>query len=92
MCRALSLRFDEIGLNRDGRRFLFIQIAGAVARRIVCHLEPGAQVRRGERMGLIMFGSRVDVWLPPDVQPRVQAGDRVAAGTTVLAEIPQAPR
>lgn len=85
---SLDNERNAVVIDQNGRRFLFIQIAGAVARRIVCNIQPGAQVRRGERMGLIMFGSRVDVWLPPDVSPRVKAGDRVSAGTTVLAEIP----
>ena len=85
---SLDNERNAVVIDQNGRRFLFIQIAGAVARRIVCHLQPGEQVRRGERMGLIMFGSRVDVWLPPDVTPVVKAGDRVSAGSTVLAEIP----
>ena len=89
---SLDNERNAVVIDRGGRRFLFIQIAGAVARRIVCHIQPGEQVQRGERMGLIMFGSRVDVWLPPDVTPRVQAGDRVSAGTTVLGEIPAEPR
>jgi phosphatidylserine decarboxylase len=89
---SLDNERNAVVIDRGGRRFLFIQIAGAVARRIVCQLQPGEQVQRGARMGLIMFGSRVDVWLPPDVTPRVKAGDRVSAGTSVLGEIPKEVR
>jgi phosphatidylserine decarboxylase len=65
-----------------------VQIAGAIARRIVCDVHPGDRVRRGERFGMIMFGSRVDFFLPADVRPVVKAGDRVHAGSTVVAETP----
>lgn len=88
---SLDNERNAVVLDRDGRRFLFIQIAGAVARRVVCNIAAGQTVRRGERMGLIMFGSRVDVWLPPDVTPCVKAGDRVQAGATVIAQIPGGP-
>ncbi len=76
-------------LQSHGRRFLIVQIAGAVARRIICHRVPGDQLRRGERYGMIMFGSRVDVYMPTDVTPRVARGDRVVAGATVIAELPK---
>ena len=72
-----------------GRRYLLVQIAGAVARRIVCHVEAGDRVQRGERFGMIMFGSRVDLFLPPGVEPVVGRGDRVRAGSTVVAEAPE---
>ena len=85
---SLDNERNAVVIDSGGRRFLFIQIAGAVARRIVCNIAPGERVERGARMGLIMFGSRVDVWLPADVVTRVRAGDRVAAGTTVLGTIP----
>jgi phosphatidylserine decarboxylase len=68
----------------DGRDVLFIQIAGLVARRIVCYLKGGERVRRGERFGLIRFGSRVDVYLPMDAEVRVRVGDKVKAGESVL--------
>lgn len=61
-----------------------VQIAGTVARRIVPYLEPGTEVEVGERIGLIRFGSRVDVYLPPGVEPAVQVGQRTRAGETRL--------
>ena len=66
----------------------FKQIAGLLARRILCNVREGDQVRRGERMGLIKFGSRVDVLLPASVELRVKAGDRVKGGSSVLAVLP----
>ena len=72
----------------DGRRaYLLVQIAGALARRIVCRVGPGDRLRRGERFGMIMFGSRVDLFLPPGVVAVVRRGDRVIAGTSVVAEV-----
>ena len=63
----------------------FVQITGLIARRIVCHLAPGARVERGERYGLIRFGSRVDLYLPPAAEPSVRVGDRVRGGADVIA-------
>ena len=74
-------------LESGGRRYLLEQIAGALARRIVCRVRPGDRVQRGERFGMIMFGSRVDLFLPAGVVPVVQHGDRVRAGTSVIAEV-----
>ncbi|MFE3835537.1 phosphatidylserine decarboxylase [Pseudogemmobacter sonorensis] len=71
----------------DGRRIAVVQIAGLVARRIVCWTKPGAQLRTGERFGLIRFGSRLDVYLPEGVQPQVALGQTAVAGETVLAII-----
>ena len=67
----------------------FKQIAGLLARRIVCNLRPGDQVKRGERMGMIKFGSRVDVLLPAEAELRVRSGDRVKGGSSILAVVPQ---
>lgn len=61
------------------------QIAGVVARRIVCRAAPGERLRRGERFGLIRFGSRTEVLLPPNCRPTVRPGDRVRGGETVIA-------
>ena len=63
----------------------FVQITGLIARRIVCHLAPGAQVTRGERYGLIRFGSRMDIFLPPTAAVTVSVGDRVRGGSDVIA-------
>lgn len=68
----------------QGNALVFVQIAGLIARRIVCWLEPGDEVLRGRRFGLIRFGSRVDLYLPPDTTAQVQEGDKVRAGETVL--------
>jgi len=69
----------------------FAQITGIIARRIVCHLAPGALVTRGERYGLIRFGSRVDLFLPPAAEPAVRIGDRVRGGADVIARWRIAP-
>lgn len=61
------------------------QVAGLLARRIVCNVKPGDRLERGQRFGLIKFGSRVDVLMPPDVDVRVRRGDRVKGGSTILA-------
>jgi phosphatidylserine decarboxylase len=68
----------------------FKQIAGLLARRIVCNLKVGDVVERGDRMGLIKFGSRVDVLMPADAELRVSKGDRVSGGATVLAVLSNA--
>jgi phosphatidylserine decarboxylase len=83
---SLDNERNAVVIERAGQRYLMVQIAGALARRIVCRLAPGDAVDRGARFGLIMFGSRVDLFLPPGVRPVVEAGDRVAAGITVVAE------
>jgi phosphatidylserine decarboxylase len=66
----------------------FKQIAGLLARRIVCDLKAGDVVKRGQRMGLIKFGSRVDVLMPADVELKVRKGDRVVGGVSVLGVLP----
>jgi len=66
----------------------FKQIAGLLARRIVCNLKAGDRVERGQRMGLIKFGSRVDVLLPAEAELRVKAGDRVKGGSSILGVMP----
>ncbi|MBM3602109.1 MAG: phosphatidylserine decarboxylase [Alphaproteobacteria bacterium] len=71
----------------DGRRVAFVQIAGLIARRILCNLQPGQSVRAGERFGMIRFGSRVDVFLPAGVQAMVAVGQRAVAGETVIADM-----
>lgn len=71
----------------DGRDLVVVQIAGLVARRIYCALSKGQTVCRGERIGLIRFGSRVDVYLPHGAKVRAEPGKGVKAGETVLAEL-----
>jgi len=71
----------------SGRRFLLVQVAGMVARRIICRLKEGDEVKAGQTFGLICFGSRVDLFMPPGVEPLVSVGDKVRAGLTVLAGI-----
>jgi phosphatidylserine decarboxylase len=75
--------------DRQGRRHGMMQIAGYLARRIVCRVGPRDTVRSGERIGLIMFGSRVDHFLPPGYRPLVKIGDRVRAGESVIGELGQ---
>ena len=65
-----------------------VQIAGLIARRILCYVKPGDVVRRGQRYGFIRFGSRVEVYLPLDATARVAVGDKVSATETVLAVLP----
>ncbi len=70
--------------TKEGKRILFIQIAGLIARRIVCWLKVGNNVERGERFGLIRFGSRVDIFLPIDVDLKITKGSKVRGGETVI--------
>ena len=71
----------------DGRQIAVVQIAGLVARRIVCFTDPGQGLKTGERFGLIRFGSRLDVYLPDGVEPLVALGQTMVAGETVLADL-----
>ncbi|GMU72396.1 MAG: phosphatidylserine decarboxylase [Burkholderiales bacterium] len=77
---ALHLR------TREGRDVTCVQVAGLIARRILCYVKPGDALARGQRYGFIRFGSRVDVYLPPDAHPRAAVGDVVYATTSILAE------
>src|ERR1700681_3244922 len=79
---ALILRMD------DGTELACVQIAGLIARRILCYVKPGERLTRGQRYGFIRFGSRVDLYLPLGSKPRVAIGDKVKATTTVIAELP----
>jgi len=71
----------------DGTEIAFVQIAGLVARRILCYVDTGAPLRAGERFGLIRFGSRVDIYLPDGVQPLVIEGQTTVAGETMIADL-----
>jgi len=67
-----------------GKRIVFVQIAGLIARRIICRIQEGDIVTRGQRFGMICFGSRMDVYLPVDTEPNVAAGQYVNAGNSIL--------
>jgi phosphatidylserine decarboxylase len=71
----------------DGREIMVAQIAGLIARRIVCWVKEGMQVKKGERFGMIRFGSRVEVYLPPDSRLCVKIGEKVRAGETPIGEL-----
>jgi phosphatidylserine decarboxylase len=68
-----------------GKPVAFVQIAGLVARRIICAVQPGDAIKRGQRFGMICFGSRLDIYLPPDTEIRVTVGDKVQAGSSIIA-------
>ena len=78
-----AARIDTV----DGRSLGLVQIAGLVARRIVCDLKVGQQVKAGERYGLIRFGSRTDIYLPEGTMPLVAVGQRAVGGETVIADL-----
>lgn len=71
----------------DGRKIAMVQIAGLVARRIVCDVKPGDVLGVGQRFGMIRFGSRVDVYLPEGVEPLVALGQTMVSGETVIADL-----
>ena len=71
----------------SGERVTVVQVAGLIARRILCYVKAGDRLARGQRYGFIRFGSRVDVYLPVSARPRVAVGDIVHATSTVLAEL-----
>jgi phosphatidylserine decarboxylase len=85
---ALHNEQTLITIDGEGYSVSFKQIAGLLARRIVCNLKAGERVERGQRMGLIKFGSRVDVLMPAEVELRVRVGQRVKGGSSVLAAMP----
>lgn len=92
--KFISANLDKASMDNEqnavildigsGTRIMFVQIAGLIARRIVCYLKPGDTVEKGKRMGLIRFGSRVDVYLPAGSTLNVKIGDKVVAGETIL--------
>ncbi|MDE2580693.1 MAG: phosphatidylserine decarboxylase [Rhodospirillales bacterium] len=83
---ALAIRLP------DGREIAVVQIAGLIARRILCYVREGDAVRSGARFGIIRFGSRTDLYLPEGVRPLVAEGQTMIGGETVLAELAPAPR
>ncbi len=79
---------NAVYLETDqGKQIVFVQIAGLIARRIICKAREGDKVVRGQRFGMICFGSRLDVYLPLDTNLKVNVGDRVQAGTSVLGDL-----
>lgn len=82
---AVFLETDE------GRSLCAVQVAGLIARRIICRVQAGDRVLRGQRFGMICFGSRLDVYLPKEISLAVSVGDRVSAGSTVLGTFETAP-
>ena len=86
---AASIKNESTVMVIDGRngKIVVRQVAGFIARRIVCKAKTGDELRRGERYGMIKFGSRLDVYLPKDVKIKVKAGDKVKAGETILGQM-----
>ena len=83
---SLSNERNALWIQRDdGCDLTCVQVAGLIARRILCYVEPGARLARGQRFGFIRFGSRVDLYLPPDAQVKAAVGEKVYAAESVLA-------
>lgn len=80
---------NALVIDVQGRTVTIVQVAGLIARRILCYVKQGDQLARGQRYGFIRFGSRVDVYLPADAVSRVAPGDKVSASSTVLASFAQ---
>jgi len=85
---SLENERNSITMTRKDQTVRFVQIAGLIARRIVCWRKPGESLAVGDRIGLIKFGSRVDVFLPKGSKVYVKRGDRVIGGKTPLGELP----
>lgn len=79
---------NAVTIEMENRKpMCVVQIAGLIARRIICYIKPGDQLLRGQRFGLICFGSRLDIYLPTDVKLNVAVGDKVKAGTSILGRL-----
>ena len=76
---------SEVWVDHGGLPVVFRQIVGILARRVVCRVQPGAELKAGERFGIMKFGSRMDVFLPPNAQLNAKVGDTVVGGVTVIA-------
>lgn len=74
--------------TEKGSHITVVQIAGLIARRIICTVESEQSVRRGQRLGMICFGSRVELFLPPETEVEITAGEQVKAGTTIMGVLP----
>ena len=96
--RFLNAALDKASLENErnalwlrspgGADVTCVQVAGLIARRILCYAKAGDALARGQRFGFIRFGSRVDVYLPPEAEPRAALGDKVYGGESVLARLP----
>lgn len=78
---------SEVWIDHHGQTVIVRQIVGILARRVVCRVQPGMDVRAGERMGIMKFGSRMDVFLPLSAKPTVKVGDRVRGAETIIARL-----
>src|SRR5688500_12884692 len=76
---------SEVWIDHGGVHVVFRQIVGILARRVVCRVQPGSQLKAGERFGIMKFGSRMDVFLPANTELKVSIGDAVVGGVTVIA-------
>ena len=85
--RSNDNELNEVWVDYHGRPVVFRQVVGILARRIVCRVQEGQVLERGERVGLMRFGSRMDVFMPDDAVLDVRVGDRVIGGETVLATL-----
>jgi phosphatidylserine decarboxylase len=81
---------NEIWIEHNGQTIICRQVVGVLARRILCRVGEGAEVTAGQRYGIMKFGSRMDLYLPPDATLTVRVGDRVRSGETTLARLAQA--
>jgi len=96
--RFLNAALDKASLENErnalwihadsGAEVTCVQVAGLIARRILCYVQTKDRLKRGQRFGFIRFGSRVDVYLPPEARPNAAVGDKVFAGETILARLP----
>lgn len=84
---AENERNAVVAMTPDGQTVTFVQVAGLIARRILCYVKAGDALHRGQRYGFIRFGSRVDVYLPLSASVKVAIGDKVSATTTILAQL-----
>jgi phosphatidylserine decarboxylase len=88
--RAGENELNELWIDADGTLVVVRQVVGILARRIVCRVSERQRLERGERIGLMKFGSRMDVFVPPDAKTCVRAGEQVRAGETVIAVLRKA--
>jgi phosphatidylserine decarboxylase len=79
---------NAVVIDANGQTVTLVQVAGLIARRILCYIHAGEHVKRGSRYGFIRFGSRVDVYLPLTAEPLVSVGEKVSATRTALARLP----